>query len=185
MRPATPRGDAGSLAGPGVSGPQPGHDPAAWWATGLALVPLFVLITVFGYVLVLSVGGVLASPVIDFPDYSDEPFLPGAVGLALVGLLVATPPFLVVCAVYLVVLRRLAARGWSERRLRRAAVGGGALITAPFIILIPIGVIFGMVVPLPGADAETRRRALKRASASAAGLLVALVPLSLIVPHVG
>ncbi len=162
------------------------HDSVRWWATGLALVPLFVLITVFGYALVGSLGAVVASPFFDLPDYySDDPLVPGAVGLALAGLLVGAPLYLVVGAIYLGVLRQLAAKGWKEPRLRRAAVVGGVVLTAPFIILIPVGALFGMIVPLPGADAATRRRALIRACTWVVGLLVALVPLSFLVSQVG
>lgn len=181
MWPATPKGEA-SLAAAGTMREESRRETAKWWGTGLALVPLFVLITVFGYVLVLSLGGVLASPFIDFPDDTEDPFLGGTVGLALIGLFAGVPFFSVVCIVYLTILRRLAARGWDDRRLRRAAVVGGVLLTAPFVILMPIGALFGVTVPLPDADAETRRRALVRASAYAFGLFLLLLPLSIIVP---
>ncbi len=184
MRPATPTAAAG-LAPSGSLGHESRRETVRWWATGLALVPLFVLITVFGYVLVASLGGVLVSPFVDLPDTSDDPFLAGTLGLAAFGLLLGGLPYLVVCAILLAILRRLATRGWDSRRLRRAAVVGGLAVTAPFVILAPIGVLFGLLVPLPGAGAETRRRALAIASAGAVGLFVLLVPMSLIVPHVG
>jgi len=160
-------------------------ETARWWATGLALVPLFVLVAVFGYVFVVSLGGVLASPFADLPDTSDDPFLAGTLGIAAFGLLVGGPIYIVVCAIYLAVLRHLAAKGWDHRRLRRAAVLGGVIVTAPFVILVTIGALFGLTVPLPGAGAEARRRALVRAGGYALGLFVLLVPLSFVVPHVG
>ncbi len=125
------------------------REVAAWFATGLGRVPLFIVLTVFGYVCVTSLGGVLASPFLDLPDTYDDSYLGGVLGLALFGLLLAGPPFLVVCAVYLAILRHLSLRGWTERRLRRAAVGGGLLVTLPFVILAPMGALFGLVLPLP------------------------------------
>lgn len=158
------------------------RETVRWWATGLALVPLFILITVFGYVAVGSLGGVVASPFVDLPNASDDPFLAGTLGLAAVLLAVGGPFYLGICAIYLAVLRLLAGRGWDRRRLRRAAVVGGFLVTAPLVVVAPIGILYGLTVPLPGAGAETQRRALVKTSASAFGLFVLLLPLSLVFP---
>jgi len=153
--------------------------------TGLALVPLFAVIAVFGYVLLGSLGAIVASPIFDIPEYSGDPLLGGSIGLALVVLVVGAPPYLLIGAIYLALLRGLAGRGWSSRRLRRAALAGGIIVTAPLVVLVPFGAIFGLVVPLPGADAQTCRRTLGRTALCAAAMLAALVPLSFVAPHVG
>lgn len=175
---------AASTADPGLAAMdvESRRETVRWWATGLGLVPLFILITVFGYVAVGALGGVVASPFVDLPEASGDPILAGSLGLAAVLLAVGGPFYLAVCALLLAVLRRLSAKGWDGRRLRRAAVAGGFLVTAPLVIAAPIGILYGLTVPLPGAGAETQRRALVRTSAWAIGLLVALVPLSLVFP---
>jgi hypothetical protein len=61
------------------------------------------------------------------------------------------------------------------------AVIVGIVATAPLYPFIPAGALYGLIVPLPGAGPEQRRRVVKTTCAGLATLIVVLVPLSFVV----
>ncbi len=159
-------------------------DKLAWWATGLGLIPLGIVGASFAY----GVLGTLIVPVVTWlfglsPVGGEGSLILNILGLAFLALLVVGVPYLVVGVLLLTLLRYLAGKGWDDRRLRRAAVIIGVVATAPFVVFIPAGVAYGLIVPLP----HTRNRELRRIFVSTAIavilLFLMLIPLSLLVGH--
>ena len=168
---------------PNGAQPEPRFGDAAWWATGIGLVPLLIVVAALAYALVGSLIALVAAPFLDLPLLGEgdgrnlvvDAYFLGAIGLVVVGL-----PYMALGTLLLAGLRLLTRRGWTGRRLRRLAVIAGIVATAPFVVFVPAGALYGMAVPLPGAGAEQRHRVLARACAGLAALTVLLVPLSFI-----
>jgi hypothetical protein len=161
-----------------------GGEGLGWWAAGLALIPVLIVGAVFSFGLVGTVVGLAADPFVDLPSGTDDnPLLVNVLGFALVVLLVVGLPYLALGVLLLAALRRLSARGWPARRQRRVAVIAGVVATAPFVPFTLAGLAYGLLVPLPGASVEDRRRTLLRTALAVVALGVLLAPLSLVAPR--
>ena len=167
------------VQGAGAPGYESRFGDAAWWATGLALVPLLMVGIFVAYGVAGALAGI-AAPSFD-PSGVDSNILGTALGYGLLAAAIVGPFYLVLGVLFLAALRRLAGRGWTRQRLRRMAVITGIVAAAPFYPFIPAGALYGLIVPLPGAGREERRRVLWRTCAGVVALIVVLAPLSLLV----
>lgn len=176
-----------------------------WWASNLALVPLFIVgaFAVLG-VLVSVVGIVLGEPVLDEIDGAPSPLGEVFVGAGWV-LVLWLPVAIVLAALYLGILRLVTRRLRDPGRQRRASVllavgfdlialavlvvsllgndegieGTAAVMATALLFLVPIG--FAAVVSLPGASRPQRRGA---RLVTAKVVVVSLLLLTILSPFV-